>query len=396
MSQTLNDNKQVIIVSNKICICKNCKKKFKGRSKDAKFCNRICYEEYRQMNRKTKRILCPVCNKEFQQIRPGQKFCSNECKIKSTENKVECVCEHCGEIFKRIKSEVNKNNKHYCSNGCRMDAMFWSKEDTDILISNYKKMSYKEMSENNIFSTFKTVDEISRRAIYIGITSSREWSIEEIEILKNNYGKVSICELMFMLPNRTKSSIFGKARSYNLKSKFYLTHMYSDKENEYIKNNYLLKSNEELSKELGRSVQGIAEHLLVLDLHRPTEIDNYKTLKKYIRVRLTPWRDKVREDNNYTCALTGVSSNIVVHHIRGFNLLFIETIENLNFPMYDDISQYNQTQLDEFFEEFIDVQESYKSYICINEDVHRLFHKEYGYGNNTEEQWNEFVNKHYK
>lgn len=45
-------------------------------------------------------------------------------------------------------------------------------------------MSYKEMSENNIFSTFKTVAEISRRAIYIGITSSREWSIEEIKILK--------------------------------------------------------------------------------------------------------------------------------------------------------------------------------------------------------------------
>lgn len=83
--------------------------KFKGRSKDTKFCSRICYEEYRQMNRKQKkRILCPVCNKEFQQIRPEQKFCSNECKTKSTENKVECVCERCGKIFKRIKAKSIK------------------------------------------------------------------------------------------------------------------------------------------------------------------------------------------------------------------------------------------------------------------------------------------------
>lgn len=379
-----------------IHICKNCNREFKDYSKVTKFCNRKCYEEHRQTNRKTKMIICPICKKEFLQVRPEQIFCSNECKHKLTEDKVECVCDCCGKIFERKRSEVNKNKRHYCSNECRINAMFWSEEDTNILIDNYKKLSYKEMSENNIFSVFKTANEIKRRAIYIGITSSREWSDEEINILKNNYSQVPMNELMSMLPERTKSSILGKARSYDLKSKFYLTHMYSDEEDEYIRNNYLLKSNEELSKELSRSIQGIAEHLLILNLHRPTEIDNYKTLKKYVRVRLTPWRDKVRELSNYTCALTGVRSNIVVHHIRGFNLLFYETIENLNFPIYDDISLYNQNQLDEFLKEFIEIQENYNSYICINEDIHRMFHKEYGYGDNTEEQWNEFVNKYYK
>lgn len=377
-------------------ICKNCNKEFEDYFKETKFCSRTCYEEYRQSNRKIKRIICPICDKEFLQVRPEQIFCSNECKHKATEDRVECVCEHCGKMFERKRSEVEKNQRHYCSNECKINSMFWSEEDTNMLIDNYGKLSYKEMSENNIFSIYKTVDEIRRRAGYIGIASSREWSNEEIDILKNNYDKVLRDELLFMLPNRTKSSILGKARSYDLKSKFYLTHMYSEEENEYIKNNYLLKSNEELSKELGRSVQGVAEHLLVLDLHRPTEIDNYKTLKKYIRARLVPWRDKVRELNNFTCALTGIRTNIVVHHIRGFNLLFIETIENLNFPIYDDISQYSQDQLDEFLNEFMEIQESYKSYICINEDIHKSFHKEYGYGSNTEEQWNEFVNKYYK
>lgn len=380
----------------RIHICKNCNKEFEDYFKETKFCSRTCYEEYRQSNRKTKRIACPICDKEFLQVRPEQIFCSNECKHKATEDRVECVCEHCGKMFERKRSKVEKNQRHYCSNECKISSMFWSKEDTNILIDNYRKLSYKEMSENNIFSVHKTVDEIRRRAGYIGITSSREWSDEEVEILKDNYDKVSINELLLMLPNRTKTSILGKARSYDLKSKFYLTHIYSEEENEYIRNNYLLKSNEELSKELRRSVQGIAEHLLVLDLHRPTEIDNYKTLKKYIRVRLVPWRDKVRELNNYTCVLTGVRTNIVVHHIRGFNMLFVETIENLNFPIYDDISQYNQDQLDEFLNEFMEIQENYKSYICINDSIHKLFHKEYGYGGNTEEQWNEFVNKYYK
>lgn len=377
-------------------VCINCNNEFENYFKEAKFCSKRCYEEYRQLNRRTKRVVCTICNEEFIQVRIGQIFCSNECKHKSTKNRIKCVCEHCGTIFERKRSEVDKNQKHYCSNECRMNAMFWSNEDTNILIDNYKKLSYKEMSENNIFSVYKTADEIRRRAVYIGITSSREWSDEEIDILRNNYSIVSMSDLLNMLPNRTRASILGKARMYGLKSKFYLTHMYSEIENEYLRNNYLLKSNEELAKELNRSTQGISEHLLTLDLHRPTEIDNYKTLKKYIRTRLIPWRDKIRELNGYTCALTGAKSNIVVHHIRGFNLLFIETIENLNFPIYDDISKYNQVQLDDFLKEFIEIQESYNSYICINENVHRLFHKEYGYGGNTEEQWNEFVNKYYK
>lgn len=379
----------------KIHICKNCNKEFENYFNDAKFCSRACYEEYRQLSRKTKKIICPICGEEFLQMRPEQIFCSNKCKHKATEDRVTCICEHCGIEFTRKRSEVVKNKRHYCSNECRTNAMFWSEDDTKILIDNYKKLSYKEMSENNIFSMYKTTDEIRRRAIYIGITSSREWSDEEIDILKNNYSIISMDKLMKILPNRTKPSILGKARTLNLKSRFYLTHIYTDEENRYLKDNYLLKSNEELGLELGRSVQGIAEHLLVLDLHRPTEIDNYKTLKKYIRTRLIPWRDKVRELNKYTCSLTGVKSNIVVHHIRSFNLLFYETIENLNFPLYDNISRYTQNQLDEFLSAFLEIQESYGSYICINENVHKNFHNEYGYGDNTEEQWKEFVNKYF-
>ena len=92
----------------------------------------------------------------------------------------------------------------------------------------------------------------------------------------------------------------------------------------------------------------------------------------------------------------GVRSNIIVHHIRGFNLLFDEVIEMLEFPLYEDMSMYNQTQLDDFLDTFLNLQEYYHQYVCINEEIHKEFHKIYGYGNNTQEQWNEFINKYYK
>ena len=77
-------------------------------------------------------------------------------------------------------------------------------------------------------------------------------------------------------------------------------------------------------------------------------------------------------------------------------MLFYETIEILNFPLYDNISKYTQKQLDEFLDAFLEIQESYKSYVCISSDVHKKFHDEFGYGDNTEKQWNEFINKYYK
>ena len=379
-----------------IHICENCNSEFSDYSKNTRFCSRKCYESHRQNTRKTQIVICPICNKEFLQKHIDQIFCSNECKGKSREDRMECICEYCGVKFSRKKSEVIKNSKHYCSSTCRMNDMFWSDEDTCILIDNYKKLSYKEMSENNIFSVYKSVEEIKRRAKYIGITTSRNWSNDEIEILIKSYSYIDMEELQKLIPNRTSIAICRKAIILGLKSKFYLEHLYSDNENEYLKNNYLHKSNEELGKDLNRTPDGIAQHLLVLDLHRPTEIDSYKNLKNYIRCRLSSWRDSIRESCDFTCALSGERSNIVVHHIRSFNLLFNETIEIINFPLYDSISEYTQKQLDDFLLAFLDIQESYGEYICITQYIHDNFHRIYGYGNNTLEQWNDYIENNFQ
>lgn len=374
--------------------CENCGAYFENYFEIAHFCCKNCYFEYKNKTAKTKNVECPICKKIFKQKHSEQIFCSVECRVKSTEDREQCVCEYCSKEFSRKKSEVSKNKHHYCSRDCRDKAMCWSEDDTKILKDNFEKLSYKEMT--NIFTVYKTVDEIKRRAIYIGLTSSRQWSDEEIQILINNYSTKTMNEVMDLLPNRSQSSILGQARTQNLKSLFYLNNIYSDEENDYLIENYLFKSNEELGKQLNRSPNGVAQHLWSLGLYRPTEISSYKDLSQYIRSRLASWKESVRKENNYTCALTGVRSNIVVHHIRGFNLLLSEVIDILDFPIYEDMSDYNQQQLDVFLETFLSLQESYGSYICISESVHKQFHGLYGYGNNTEIQWNDFINKYYR
>lgn len=375
-------------------ICKQCQKEFEDYFETTSFCSRQCYYNYRNENRKYKIITCPICGTEFQQQRENHMFCSVACRVKSTEKKVECTCEYCGRTFNRIESEVNKNKHHYCSEECKRKGMYWSEEDTNLLISIFGTMSYKEMT--NIFSSQKSVDELKRRAIYIGLTESRKWTQDDINTLIKCYPTMPIQKVMELIPNKTLLSIRGQARVQNLKSFYYLSRKYTDDENEYLKNNYLDKTDEELAKELNRDSNAIGQHLWVLGLKRPYCIGKYDGLAEYIRSRLYMWKNDVKKRNNYTCAVTGSRSNIVVHHIYGFNLLLTEAIDNLGIDVYNDLTKYSEEQLDQLFEEFLSLQEDYGQYICISETVHRHFHNIYGYGNNTKEQWDEFVDIYYK
>lgn len=376
-------------------ICKNCGIKFINYFETTKYCSRKCHDIYRKEHSVYKTIICPVCGNYFSQKHKEQIFCSVECRAKNTESKVKCNCEYCGKKIYQKTSEYKKNKHHYCSKECHYNSK-WCPEDVELLKENYGKMTYSNMIKTKLFSKRKSEKEIGRKAISLGLTSSREWNEEELQIVKENYSELSIIEIQKLLPNRSISSIRGIARKFNLMSKFYLNHNYSDEENEILKNYYLEYDNEQLSKFLGRTPSGIAQHLYMLDLHRPTEIDNYKKLKYYVRSKLYIWKTSVLQNNNYTCQLSGERNNVVVHHIRSFNLLFNETLEILNFPVHDDISLYFQYELDLFMETFLELQKYYNEYICISEVIHKKFHDLYGYGNNTKEQWDDFINNYYK
>ena len=373
--------------------CAHCGKEFENYFSNAKFCCRECYLTHRKLNSKCKTVTCPICGKQFLQTRPEMIFCSVECRTKSTQVRLACICDNCGKKFLRKKSEVDKCDKHYCSTKCRRDDREWSEGDTEIIRQYYRKIPTKEISK--LLSRPRDQYAIRRRAQYIGLGKSREWSDDEIKALVENYSKVTMREVEDLIPGRTRASILGQARQQGLLSNHYISKIYSDDEISFIKANYLTMSNEEMGQILGRTELAISERLILLDLHRPAKIDSYKKLQRYIRCKITPWRDKYMADHNYTCELTGKYRDVVVHHIRGFNLLFQEAMDNVNIPFYNDISDYTQEELDIILEEFLSVQSKYDEVICLSEHVHKEFHGKYGYGGNTREQWDEFVTNYY-
>ena len=55
-----------------------------------------------------------------------------------------------------------------------------------------------------------------------------------------------------------------------------------------------------------------------------------------------------------------------------------------------DINEYSYEEIELIISTFLDIQSSHNAWACITEQVHILFHRLYGYGNNTPKQYEEF------
>ena len=79
----------------------------------------------------------------------------------------------------------------------------------------------------------------------------------------------------------------------------------------------------------------------------------------------TEFINDVLKRDDFTCQLTLNSGNVVVHHLDGYNWC-VETSTDVN------------------------------NGITLSEDMHKEFHNRYGRGNNTKQQFVEFVNDLYR
>ena len=374
--------------------CKHCGKEFyigKCFENIQKFCSFECYNLYKREHSTLRIKTCPICNSKFETYHDSQIYCCRTCRDISRQNRIDCICDFCGKKFERIKSEVDKNNRHYCSVKCKIADIAWCDEDIKILLDNYGKVQLKEIK--SLLKDTRSLKGISKTAMTLTEPFRKRWPNDEEQILVKNYSSLPFSDVMELLPGRSVTAILGKARTLNLISHFYLNNVYSKEEVQFLKENYLDMANSELSSILNRSENGIEQKLRSLSLFRPKDetVSGYKGVSEYIRSKLSLWVKDVRAESGYTCALTGEHSNLVIHHCHGFNLLLEEAKALINFPEYDSLSKYTRDELDNLFDVFFEIQEGYHVYVCITEWVHKLFHKIYGYGENTKEQWDEFV-----
>lgn len=273
--------------------------------------------------------------------------------------------------------------------GISMDSYFWNDNDEQLLISNYNDMCGSIDKLVELLGGKYTYDAITSKASKLGLKSREFWSDDEIDLLISNYPNKTLDEMEKLLTKRNRKTIIAKASELGIRNVV----KYSEEQENFIINNWTLMSDNDIAISINKTKVGVIGKRISLGLLRIKEGSSYNDLSEYIRRNNIDWKTKSMKNCNYKCFLTGERFQ-AIHHVYGLNLILNETLEELNISVKETMDDYTQEELRDILDIFRIKQDSYPLGICLKEDLHKLFHKIYGYGNNTETQWIEFVSNY--
>ena len=115
----------------------------------------------------------------------------------------------------------------------------------------------------------------------------------------------------------------------------------------------------------------------------------------YLRGLNEQWFNDCKQQANYTCELTKkVGGKLHTHHLKAFNAIVLEAHELHNIEVHEMIGEYTQEEL-HIIEEYVESwHKDSSNAVVLCEEVHNLFHKLYGKGGNTPEQYIEFKQRY--
>ena len=273
--------------------------------------------------------------------------------------------------------------------GVKREQYYWSDEDICILKNAYSQ-NLKVKDIEKLLNYKFTYGAIVTKANVLGIIKVKKWTDEEVDIMLNNYSSIPINEICKLLPNRKKDNIIAKAKKLGLKSYEYLKKHWSDEDLEFLISNYKNMTDEEIAESLGRSVDSIRGKREILKLLRPVEKGVYDYLSEYIRKHNRQWKKDSIRNCNFQCVITKGRFQ-AIHHLYGMNLILKETLLELNIVEKEHFKDYTEDELSIIVDKFLEVQSRYPLGLCLSKEIHKDFHDKYGYGNNTPEQFEKYL-----
>ena len=115
-------------------------------------------------------------------------------------------------------------------------------------------------------------------------------------------------------------------------------------------------------------------------------------ISTHLRRTNPQWYEYCKQKENYTCYLTGKrgNGNLHVHHLKAFSTIVLEAHSLHNIQIKETITDYTNEEL-KLLEEYVGSwHKDSSNAVVLCEEIHKLFHSLYGYGENTPEQFEEF------
>lgn len=292
------------------------------------------------------------------------------------------------ETIFRYMPDVSKRSIHIKMNrlGITADSYFWSDEDVNVLKQNYERMYGRVKELIDLFNGRHTYSAICAKAQKLRLKTRSLWDANEIKIMQDNYSRKTLDEMLVLLPKRNRNSIISQAIKLGLKN----CCKYQDCEVEFIIKNWKTMSDEEMAIALSKTLRGLKAKRESLGLHRVKERSCYSDIYDFLRKNNSFWKESSMRECKYKCVLTGKRFDDI-HHVRSFNLIVSEVIEVLNVDIKKSMDEFEKDELRDILDMFRAIQDTYPPGVCLQKEIHALFHNIYGYGGTTEDDWNEFV-----
>lgn len=120
-------------------------------------------------------------------------------------------------------------------------------------------------------------------------------------------------------------------------------------------------------------------------------------LSKHLRVKMkqSQWHKDSFSQTGGKCIISGKKRNLHLHHVYNFNKILLETVESLNLDIREKVDMYSNEELQQLENKCLELHYKYGLGVPLTKELHKEFHNIYGRINNTQEQFEEFIYKHF-
>lgn len=116
-------------------------------------------------------------------------------------------------------------------------------------------------------------------------------------------------------------------------------------------------------------------------------------INNFFRNSIGDWKKNILDKFNNTCIITNKKDNIVIHHLEPFNKMVSKTFDVLDIDFRNCLKDYTKEELNVLQNTFIKLHNQECNGVLITDELHKKFHKDYGYKNFSKENFDEFFFK---